>query len=1014
MKKTSKKKAIFAVACASLAAIGGAFTLSNVEPDSVVAEPEIVFGDVNGDNVLDLKDAIRLSKYIQDETVEVDETFCDANGDDEVNSTDVKRILEVINGHDKALYKTVNRSATCAEEGLQARYSSKAGDENVYNNVLPKIEHAYDGTLCEYCGKTYYAINVSGNNKYASSSNGLYINVDNALANMSSWGNFDESISIIYNGNTTAVVAAKADANSIYFYSSTASTGTVLEIPARTKFVSGDIVYVMSHSVTYTYNSSWTYQIQHEDMDNNGVCDGIGCEIAFVEITISSQKDAWATEKSGWYAYTSQSVLEGTLTSDDKIYFNGEESTLSFTLQAANYVFIKHGKTLQTGDVAIIPQGYRITGSTGKIYVLSHAVQFTWNGSKALFNTKHVDDDFDGKCDGCDMAMTGIAITDNSRYGHAANAMYFNVNSTAFADFGNWAAFTAVTPVFVNGTPQVLTIAKGDQANHLYLSGFGTAVAGDTIEIPEGFTFIAGETAYYLREGYTFTYDGSNWSYVNAFAASFSADPLLMVNEDADILTRFYDSIDGDVSDLETKSLAYFNDNWKDQGISDLLFNFDGRVPSEYNYIGDRYTLTEFRGETDNTKWLTANVEKTYAIWNSGSDVDPIAIWIAQSKENGINPWLSFRMNDVHYQGNAMSASDFQYQALQNGWLLKDAGRTDYYQYCLDYTHEEVRQYFLNYIEEMLNRYDAYGIELDWQREIYCFPTYSTENAQYMNDFMEKLHTIVETAETKWGHDIQVMARVMRDIEQNKNDFGFDLVYWAQQTEWIDVIVPSSHYGSTDSDMPIAEWIATFDEYGVEIVPGLEWQVDEAAHSFTKETVSAMANAYLGAGAKKIYAFNFFANMAQGGYKLWPYMNSEYGIMSCEKRYVVTSQNVYAWGKGYWDPLPMDVNTTATNLAMQVGTLNNGADKIIIVGIGGDYTAEQVEEMFAVTANGKACTFIGETTNAYIASYSPAYKLYAFRVGASVTPVDNKITFAFSATEGVTVSYVEFFNGYFA
>ena len=1010
MNKTSKKKVIVATACTSLLlALSGVVTFSNLAAKNVNAETEIVYGDVNGDKVLDLKDAIRLSKYLQDATVEVDATLCDANGDGVVNGSDVKRVLEMINGYDRALYKTINQPATCEQEGLQARYSSKEGDENAYETVLPKIEHTYDGVACGSCGKSYYAIDVSGNHKYATSPKGLYIQVNNTLEGLS--GN--QSVSVIYNGATQNVMAAKMEGG-IYFYSGTASEGTTLEIPAGTQFGSGDTVYVMSHDVLYAYNSGWKYQVQHDDVNKDGVCDGIDCEIEFVDITISGQKEAWATEKSGWYTYITESVFEGTLTSDDKILFNGEESTLSFTLQAANYVFIAHGKTLQAGDVAIIPQGYKITGSTGKIYVLSHAVQFTWDGSKAMFNTMHLDDDFDGKCDGCAMNMAGIAITDNNRYGHAANAMYFNVNSTAFASFGNWAAFTTVTPVLVDGVPKMLTIAKGDQANHLYLSGFGTAVAGTKIEIPEGFTFIAGETAYYLREGYTFTYDGANWTYVNSFANSFNTDALLMINEDADILTRFYDSIDGDVSDLETKSLAYFNDNWKDKGLSDLLFNFDGRVPSEYNYIGNRYSLTEFRGETDTSKWVNKNVTSTYNIWNNGGGVDPIALWIAKSKENGINPWLSFRMNDVHYQGNVISASDFQYEAMQKGWLLKDAGRNDYYKWCLDYTHEEVRQHFLNYIAEMLNRYDAYGIELDWQREIYCFPTDVATNAQYMNAFMEDLHVIVESAETKWGHDIKVMARVMRDIEQNKNYFGFDLLYWARQEEWIDVIVPSSHYGSTDSDMPIAEWIATFDEYSVEIVPGLEWQVDEAAHFFTKETVSAMANAYLGAGAKKIYAFNFFANMAQGGYKLWPYMNSEYGIMSCEKRYVVTCQNVYSWGHGCWDPLPMSLNGSAKSLAMQVGTLNNGADKIIIVGVSGEYTAEQIEKMLMVTANGKACTFIGETNSAYIASYSPAYKLYAFRVGGSVDAVDNKINFAFSSSEELTLTYVELFNGYFA
>ncbi len=1038
MKTLKSKKTIFILALISALTFLCFFCAKFIVPSGqVYADGEIVFGDVNGDSVLDVSDAIRLQKYLNDDAVEVDLTLCDANADDQVNADDVKRILEVINGYDLPLYKTVYIEATCDADGLSARYSSHDNDQNVYSNVLPKIEHQ-NGVLCESCGKTYVAMDVTGGSQYASTPTALYFYVDATVSESAGWGVFDNALSCILN-ETPATLRAQigGKTNQILVQGfGTATNGTTIKIPMGTTLSLGDKIFVFSHGATITFTTQWnivagdhfdsisdndcvcdsfgcdyTDITYHCDTDGDGNCDGIDCEVAFVEVGITSNT-MWAHANDELYFYVDYAFAE---VSDQTnfsyvmpILFNDNPVNVSLMKQSDTWLCYRGFGTGAQGSVITIPKGTIFSNNDGVIYKMKETFEFIYDGSNWLLYTNHIDDDFNGKCDGCDMNVVGIAITDNNRYYWPTSELYFHVNTT-FDDV----SFKSSAPIFINGVPNIAhTISKGDQNNFLAIRAFGTATEGFVVKIPEGYSFVSSDgTIYYLRDGYTFTYDGTRWNYESTYATAFSTEPILVLNEDCDIITRFYNAYQGDVTDLENKATEYFNNAWKDKGISDLILNLENRVPSN-NYIGERYLATELNGvAVDFSNNIT--LKALYEIYGDGSnvEVDPVEIWLEQCKQNDITSWISFRMNDVHWQGNEQSAAtgEFFVTAKKNGWLLKDGGRTDYYQYCLDYTRAEVRQYFLDQIEDILNRYDTMGIELDWQREIFCFPTYSIDNCQYMNTFMEELNTIIEAAEVKWGHDIKVMARIMRDVEQNKL-FGFDLVNWAQQEEWIDVIVPSSNYGSTDSDMPIAQWIATFEPYGIEIIPGLEVQVDAQTQIITKEVASAYANAYLGAGAEKIYVFNYFYN---GNYhNLVSSLGSESAIMGYEKRYVVTSQNPFPWPPQtyQWDPLPMTVNGTSS-LGIQVGTLRNSADKIIILGI---EDGVDVENLLSVTANGKACTYIGETTNAYINSYNPTYKLHAFRVNGSVDAVNNEIEFAFTANSAVVIQYVEFFNGFFA
>ena len=111
-------------------------------------------------------------------------------------------------------------------------------------------------------------------------------------------------------------------------------------------------------------------------------------------------------------------------------------------------------------------------------------------------------------------------------------------------------------------------------------------------------------------------------------------------------------------------------------------------------------------------------VEHAWLVHQQG--IDPYALWIARSRSHGISPWLSMRMNDVHY------VDEPEHPIHDRFWKAYPEYRRNpehdpYNGQCLDYGVSEVRTYQLAYVQELLSRYDMDGFELDWMRNPFHF-----------------------------------------------------------------------------------------------------------------------------------------------------------------------------------------------------------------------------------------------------------------------------------------------------
>jgi hypothetical protein len=470
--------------------------------------------------------------------------------------------------------------------------------------------------------------------------------------------------------------------------------------------------------------------------------------------------------------------------------------------------------------------------------------------------------------------------------------------------------------------------------------------------------------------------------------------------------------------ELITEADLYpFIDQYADTQVTDIALNVFcqySNTPSAI--ITDAYHKYEQKMENGHSVDYTATFPGIYKLWHD-KQLDVYAIWFRRSRELGLKSWLSVRMNDAHEPDEETSflRSAFSYTARARGWVIGAA--YGYYRFCLDYAQPVVRHLMLAYIAEQLDRYDVDGLELDWLREIYCFDyLHRPESVDIMNDFMRQVKVLIRHAENRWGHKISLMARLMRDIEQNKA-FGFDVRTWVKE-DLVDVIAVGPRWNSCDSAMPVQDWKALCGSK-IPVFACLEILVKRASHlAFaTTEVARGYATHYLHSGADKIYLYNYFQNP----YKQADERNNIYRtcgdlttLQLLPRRHIVTWQDLCPAGYLPYKPLPCQVETAhSVRLDLQTGPIRPDQSVKLIFGLGkNDNAAGAVPSV-----NGNACSGMMKAT---IQSFDGAQdilgdngyndadtQLYACNVQAVLLPDSQQIEIKNTGSQPLTLTYIE-------
>ena len=253
----------------------------------------------------------------------------------------------------------------------------------------------------------------------------------------------------------------------------------------------------------------------------------------------------------------------------------------------------------------------------------------------------------------------------------------------------------------------------------------------------------------------------------------FAAPLGLVINEDN---SHFFGTRPAEM--MTAEGLNAFVDQYAGTQVTHLFLNPNAMRASHRSSVRDAIwdEGTQHMPKAEEPGGLWPNNARL--LWERG--LDPYAVWIARSREKGIVPWLTMRMNDVH---SVDEPKNFMHSSfwVNHPEFWRVPGGKGWTDRALDYGRPEVREHAMAYVKELLERYDPDGLELDWMRFGWHFaPGKEAEGAELLCAFMREVRGLTKAAAEKRGHPIKLGARVPADPDGARG-LGMDGVRWVKE-----------------------------------------------------------------------------------------------------------------------------------------------------------------------------------------------------------------------------------------
>ena len=173
---------------------------------------------------------------------------------------------------------------------------------------------------------------------------------------------------------------------------------------------------------------------------------------------------------------------------------------------------------------------------------------------------------------------------------------------------------------------------------------------------------------------------------------------------------------------------------------------------------------------------------------------------IGRGREMGLAVFPSLRLQDSAAPGGERCGLlKWEHEAAV---CIGEEGRA---QWCYDFANELVCQNKLDMVREVLEDYEADGIELDFMFDRYYFKQAEIEkNTPLMSRFVGQVRELATQIGQKQGREIPVMARV--DLKEEENlELGLDVETWIKEGS-IDFVVGQDGDALTDTVIQ-APWL---------------------------------------------------------------------------------------------------------------------------------------------------------------------------------------------------------------
>ncbi|MYE91186.1 hypothetical protein F4X33_19550 [Candidatus Poribacteria bacterium] len=222
--------------------------------------------------------------------------------------------------------------------------------------------------------------------------------------------------------------------------------------------------------------------------------------------------------------------------------------------------------------------------------------------------------------------------------------------------------------------------------------------------------------------------------------------------------------------------------------------------------------------------------------------------------EHGMEALASVRMNDVHdsfMDANAMTV----WKRTHPEFMVDTRGTLpefELYTTAQDFSHEAVRQRKLEIIEELCQRYDVDGFELDYIRHPVLFSRRmrgepcTADEIDIITSMMGEIRSLTDAASERRGRPSLIAVRVP-DTFITSLDNGMDVSAWLEE-DLIDILIIGGGYAPWS--LPVETWVEAAKPSGVPVYPCVNMGKE------LLPLVRGLASNWYRAGADGLYFWN--------------------------------------------------------------------------------------------------------------------------------------------------------------
>lgn len=245
---------------------------------------------------------------------------------------------------------------------------------------------------------------------------------------------------------------------------------------------------------------------------------------------------------------------------------------------------------------------------------------------------------------------------------------------------------------------------------------------------------------------------------------------------------------------------------------------------------------------------------------------DPPKVVVREAKKRNLDVFYSFRINDIHDSFMPDEMPTFKIKHPE--WMIgeRNYGGVRSYRSALNFAVPEVRELKFRVIEELMEKYDFDGLEIDFLRSSpYFLPGTEAKNAHLLTELLERTRRYLSERGKRRGRPVWLAVRVNESLRSCALD-GYEVATWIDR-QLIDIVT----LGSGVMDIEVEEIKQLAAERNILVYPCLYGWPSKYS-PIPAELASGLALNYHAQGADGIYLFNWFPHTKNNSENTGTYM----------------------------------------------------------------------------------------------------------------------------------------------